>query len=325
MSPAARAGTFQQTARPTGGSRRRAGAGRFPARPSARRRDVREARAGYGGAGRSRLAPQVSHRMRTAVGNSATPDPGCRPIITKTQTCGPGVDLARLSAAYRRRAESVRLVDTQKGRHMVRALAGLIVLGLVSTAAPAAADAVPGVTITFDDLTDTATFSTSDPTLAIGSCSGEHCMAGLIAPVGATGAGGSSFLNIGEPSGFPPFVVSDGLIVTVFAPGPGLPPSVTVAFNSDPDPNGGACPAPPNGCTLFETGGLQVAGHVTWSDSRGTPLRVDTIQFCSDVDGVSSTCGQVPEPATLLLLGSGLAGLAGWIGWRKPNRRGEVL
>jgi hypothetical protein len=83
-------------------------------------------------------------------------------------------------------------------------------------------------------------------------------------------------------------------------------------FGSDPQ-------APPvcintltGSCAAIETGAVQFVEAIPWSDGQTT-----TIQFCSDVDGVTPTCplppAPTPEPATFATFGTGLLALAGFL------------
>ena len=83
-----------------------------------------------------------------------------------------------------------------------------------------------------------------------------------------------------------------------------LPGSAAFVFDSDlPALEGVPVPCPAViGCNAAETGGPQLVGTITWSG--GT---TDRIFIESDREGV------VPEPATLILLGSGLAMTGGFL------------
>jgi PEP-CTERM motif len=83
-----------------------------------------------------------------------------------------------------------------------------------------------------------------------------------------------------------------------------LPGTAAFVFDSDlPALEGVPVPCPAViGCNAAETGGPQLVGTITWSG--GT---TDRIFIESDKEGV------VPEPATLILLGSGLAMTGGFL------------
>jgi hypothetical protein len=103
--------------------------------------------------------------------------------------------------------------------------------------------------------------------------------------------GGAGYFDLLEPDGS----VSDRLLLVSVADGS---PVLNLTFSSDPAP----LPSPINFIgSALEDGTFQ-----------GFTIG-DTFQMRSDVDAV-------PEPATLTLLGLGVAGLAGY-GWRRRRAR----
>ena len=84
-----------------------------------------------------------------------------------------------------------------------------------------------------------------------------------------------------------------------------------ITFTSD-DPNA-PFPTLTNPLTVVENGLAQSAGTAIWLNVAGGVLDTDTFTFQSDVE-------RVPEPATLLLLASGLIGLAGTGAWRTRRK-----
>jgi hypothetical protein len=179
------------------------------------------------------------------------------------------------------------------------------------------------VFITFQDLTDTVTVTEPSGTFTCPIGTLEICAPTLLAPgagariVSATGPGGlgayPTFAHFAEPGTNSSTIcaggalgpcISDGLLTTAVINGT----SVVFAFQSDPpiatDPGLPACSTAVlvGGCQFIENGRPQEVGTITWSD--GT---VDHIQVASDVPGT------VPEPASLILLGSGLVMACGFL------------
>jgi hypothetical protein len=112
--------------------------------------------------------------------------------------------------------------------------------------------------------------------------------------------------NIYEPG---TGLLSDTFMVTAAAGG--LPVAFTIAFRSDTD-NGPALTALTNNpLSITENGDWQSIGTVTLENLVTNQFDTVEFQFRSDV---------VPEPSGLLLLSSGLSGLAA-ITWRRSRRK----
>ena len=169
-------------------------------------------------------------------------------------------------------------------------------------------------TITFNDTTDTITFTQVGSQLSItpASCSSVEpalCQIVITSNSSTTPITPTMSLNISEAGLNPTVAVSDWLLAQQGTTG------YVVTFASDPAGDtalgltpltsanaGGSRPG-----TLSEDGTVQTAFILKWSDGSSA-----TIQFQSGLDAPA-----VPEPGSLILLGSGLLGLAGYVRRRK--------
>ena len=188
-------------------------------------------------------------------------------------------------------------------------IAMLLALGVAAATTGQGWAGGPTFLVQIDDLTDTITLTVSqevpggplppNPTILPGSV-GEFLHFTLPLPVTPISSVQAKDFFEGAP------VLSDRLLITQTAGSSVL----DVQFASDP----ATLTLPPgvsSGLPLLETGTFQFVAFV----SAGATQYVFEVR--SDV--ASSERGDVPAPATLLLLGSGLAALAG-AAWRRRRK-----
>jgi hypothetical protein len=214
---------------------------------------------------------------------------------------------AAIASLTRRQRVVLNTANHPKRYRVIRTLLATMLCGLIMVKA-ASAD-----TILINDLTDSIIVqgtTSREVVTPFGDTSLEGVGIQISAPIqGATISSTTlqttDFLGIAEPDAI---TFSDA--ITMLSGGVGTAQAVVTFFSDAIELPSRTCLSLAIDCTMIENGTAQVAGTITWSD--GT---LDTIQFCSDVEGLSSSCSttSVPEPATLLLLSGGLGVLVAWV------------
>jgi hypothetical protein len=164
-----------------------------------------------------------------------------------------------------------------------------------------AAQTAKADSITFQDTTSDNIVNVSGTTrlATVAGCgtAAEICSITLAAPTGSTFSTSTlpPIIYVGEGNGH----ISDELIFAV------SPDSkfVTLTFVSDAEGGSGLGTCPTTPACISETGLSQLAGNIVWSNDT-----TDSIHFASDPPE-----GVVPEPTSLLLLGSGLTIIGGFL------------
>ena len=194
-------------------------------------------------------------------------------------------------------------------------------IGLLMFCFMLAAQSAKADDIIFTDLGDTISVTGAGrfSNMSFSCPVAEVCSQNISRPSTTTHFGGTtlphstSFLGIGtlwtlgitEPGGGS--TLSDALGILGITGNTSFSNTAKITFRSDPPL--ATCGSNvvigtitiPVSCDMLETGEKQLAGTINWVDSTGSIVATDDVYFLSDA----------PEPASLILFGSGLV-MAGW-------------
>jgi PEP-CTERM motif-containing protein len=164
-----------------------------------------------------------------------------------------------------------------------------------------AAQSAKAENITFQDLAASPTLGGSLRLSGLSCLTGtETCAATLSAPVGYLAfAFTGSALGEGSTTGN----ISDGFVGVSALFG------ALLTFTSDPS-TAVSCASFVGGCKAAENGTPQLVGTITWKQLLGTGTITDNIYIASPLD-------VAPEPASLILFGSGLVIAGGFLRRRR--------